>query len=79
VDQEGAEVVEPYVQEHNINYPIVLDPDQSTEKHFDAMYGLPTTYIVNPEGKIVRRILGIFPVDDMRTTLKDMLASAPSA
>jgi len=79
VDQEGAEVVEPYVQEQNINYPIVLDPDQSTEKHFDAMYGLPTTYIVNPEGKIVRRILGIFPVDDMRTTLKDMLASAPSA
>lgn len=79
VDQEGAEVVEPYVQEQDINYPIVLDPDQSTEKHFDAMYGLPTTYVVNPEGKIVRRILGIFPVEDMTPTLKDMLASAPPA
>jgi peroxiredoxin len=79
VDQEGAEVVEPYVQEQNINYPIVLDPDQSTETHFDAMYGLPTTYVVNPDGQIVRRVLGVFPVDDMRPTLEDMLSSAPSA
>jgi thiol-disulfide isomerase/thioredoxin len=78
VDQEGAEVVEPYVQEQSINYPIVLDPDQSTEAHFDAMYGLPTTYVVNPEGQIVRRVLGVFPVDDMKPTLKDMLDSAPS-
>jgi peroxiredoxin len=78
VDQEGAEVVEPYVQKQDINYPIVLDPDQSTEKHFDAMYGLPTTYVVNPEGKIVRRVLGVFPVEEMTPTLKNMLASAPS-
>jgi peroxiredoxin len=78
VDQEGASVVEPYVKEKSINYPIVLDPDQSTESHFDAMYGLPTTYVVNPEGKIVRRVLGVFPVDDMRPTLNEMLASAPS-
>ena len=79
VDQEGAKVVKPYVQKQDINYPIVLDPDQSTEKHFDAMYGLPTTYVVNTEGKIVRRVLGVFPVEDMRPTLNDMLASAPSA
>jgi thiol-disulfide isomerase/thioredoxin len=79
VDREGVDVVKPYVQEKRINYPIVLDPDQSTESHFDAMYGLPTTYVVNPEGKIVRRVLGVFPVDDIKPTLKDMLASAPSA
>ena len=76
VDQEGAKVVKPYVQKQDINYPIVLDPDQSTEKHFDAMYGLPTTYVVNPEGKIVRRILGIFPVDKMEPELKEMLQSS---
>jgi hypothetical protein len=43
------------------------------------MYGLPTTYVVDPEGKIVRRVLGVFPVDEMKSTLKNMLASAPSA
>jgi peroxiredoxin len=80
VDQEGAEVVEPFVDEQQISYPIVLDPEQSLEKHFDAMYGLPTTYVVNPEGKIVRRVLGVFPVEEMRSELKEMLGrSEPSA
>lgn len=80
VDQEGAEVVEPFVENTQINYPIVLDPEQSLEKHFDAMYGLPTTYVVNPEGKIVRRVLGVFPVEDMKPELKDMLGeNDPSA
>jgi len=73
VDQEGADVVEPFVKEQGINYPIVLDPDQSTESHFEAMYGLPTTYVVNPDGKIVRRVLGIFPIKEMKPTLKKML------
>jgi len=75
VDQEGAEVVKPFVKKQKINYPIVLDPDQSTESHFEAMYGLPTTYVVNPEGKIVRRILGIFPIEKMKPRLKEMLGS----
>jgi hypothetical protein len=42
------------------------------------MYGLPTTYVVNPEGKIVRRILGIFPIDEMKPKLQEMLASEPT-
>lgn len=73
VDQDGAEVVKPFVQKQKINYPIVLDPDQSIESHFDAMYGLPTTYVVSPEGQIVRRILGIFPIEEMKPELKEML------
>jgi len=74
VDQEGAQVVEPYVKDKQINYPIVLDPEQSIEKHFEAMYGLPTTYVINPDGKIVRRVLGVFPVDEMKPDLEKMLS-----
>lgn len=73
VDQEGGEVVRPFVEEQQINYPIVLDPEQSMEKHFDAMYGLPTTYVINPEGKIVKRVLGVFPVEDLKPELTTML------
>lgn len=79
VDQDGAEAVRPYVNEQDINYPIVLDPDQSTESHFDAMYGLPTTYVVNPEGNIVRRVLGIFPIEEMKPTLEEMLSKRVEA
>lgn len=79
VDQEGEEVVEPFVEEEQVNYPIVLDPEQSIEKHFEAMYGLPTTYVINPEGKIVRRVLGVFPVEEMKPELENMLSENNSS
>lgn len=75
VDQKGREVVEPFVEDEQINYPIVLDPEQSLEKHFDAMYGLPTTYVINPDGKIVKRVLGVFPVEDLKPDLETMLGT----
>lgn len=75
MDEEGPDVVKPFVEEQSINYPIVIDTSKTVESQFDAMYGLPTTYVVNPDGKIVRRILGIFPVDEMKPELEDMLRS----
>lgn len=75
VDEEGTDVVRPFAEQHSINYPIVIDTAQTLESHFDAMYGLPTTYVVNPEGQIVRRVLGIFPVEEMEPTLQEMLQS----
>ena len=79
LDEDGAEVVEPFAEQEKINYPIVVDTAETIESKFDAMYGLPTTYVVNPEGKIVRRILGIFPVDKMEPKLKEMLQSGDAA
>jgi peroxiredoxin len=75
VDDEGPAVVKPFVEKEGINYPVVVDTSRSLESHFEAMYGLPTTYVVNPDGQIVRRVLGIFPTEKMKPTLKDMLAS----
>ena len=75
LDNEGSEVVKPYVKEQNINYPIVIDANHTVEAQFGSTYGLPTTYVVNPQGQIVRRIIGIFPTEEMKPTLKKMLRS----
>lgn len=75
VDDEGTSVVKPFAEKQGINYPIVVDTTRSIESNFEAMYGLPTTYVVNPEGQIVRRVLGVFPTEKMKPTLKEMLAS----
>lgn len=72
-DQEGAEVVEPFLEEYAINYPIVLDPDASLDEAFGGIYGLPMTYVVGPDGQIRYRVLGLFPVDEMRSKLVAML------
>ena len=72
-DDEGTSKVAPFVEKENINYPIVVDTTGTIESQFEAMYGLPTTYVINPQGQIVRRILGIFPTDEMRPTIEAML------
>ena len=79
LDEEGTEVVKPFVEKEKVNYPIVVDTTETIEAKFDGMYGLPTTYVVNPQGKIVRRILGIFPVDKMEPTITEMLQSGGAA
>lgn len=76
VDAEGASVVQPFVKKQRINYPIVVDTARTIESHFDAMYGLPTTYVVNANGQIVQRVLGIFPTEKMKPKLKEMLSSS---
>jgi thiol-disulfide isomerase/thioredoxin len=58
----NAEDIEPddlkrFVQKMKINYPIFIGkPGNSGE--FGDLPGLPTTFILSPEGKVVERIVG---------------------
>lgn len=74
LDRGGAEVVKPYVDNHEINYPIVLDGEGNAEAEMGPIYGLPTTLVVNPKEQIVKRVIGIFPVDKLKPTLEEMLS-----
>lgn len=75
-DQDGRSVVAPFVEKESINYPIVTDTSKTLQSKFDSMYGLPTTYVVSPQGEVVRRILGLFPTEEMTPKLEDMLQEA---
>jgi peroxiredoxin len=77
-DREGAEVVRPFVEERDVNYPIVADTSQSVESELGPIYGLPTTLVVDADGMVRRRIVGVFPVDKMRSTLDSMLTAGAS-
>lgn len=73
VDAEGAEVVRPFAEDHPMPYPVVLDPDASSPEQLGGIYSLPTTLLIDPDGQIVNRFVGIFPVEEMRDPLRDML------
>lgn len=75
LDREGTEVVKPFVEQHSINYPIVVDAEGTTESELGPIPGLPTTLVVDPNGSIVRRVVGIFPTEQMKPTLEEMLAT----
>jgi thiol-disulfide isomerase/thioredoxin len=74
LDRKGREVVEPFAQKLDINYPIVIDEAGTAEAAFGPIPGLPTTILVTPEGQITKRVVGIFPTEDMKPTLREMLA-----
>jgi peroxiredoxin len=59
-DEDDHAKVAAYVSSHNINYPILLDPDGTTAKKFHVE-GIPKTFIFDRTGKVAAQSI------DMRT------------
>jgi cytochrome c biogenesis protein CcmG/thiol:disulfide interchange protein DsbE len=62
VDEVSADIVHAFAVAQNINYPIAIVDDQ-TEKLFGGVTSIPSTFIVNPEGGIVQRHVGLLRAD----------------
>jgi peroxiredoxin len=56
-DPFGARVVKPFVKAHGLSFPILLDPKQEISKRF-GVHSLPTTFLVDPEGRILGVLSG---------------------
>ncbi len=79
LDRQGREKVEPFAEKLSIEYPVVIDAEGTAESEFGPIPGLPTTIVVGPDGQITKRVVGIFPVDDMKPTIKEMLDVSSTA
>ena len=53
-DPEGAPVVQPVVDEFEVNYPVLLS-HSAVEEAFGGVDALPTAILISPEGEIVGR------------------------
>ncbi len=56
-DESSPRVVEDFVTEHHITFPILLDTNGEQTQNF-AVITIPTTYIVDRNGIIMKRIVG---------------------
>jgi thiol-disulfide isomerase/thioredoxin len=72
MDEEGFDVVRPFAEDFGVNYPVILD-DGPLADEFGGVYGLPTTFIVDADGTVIHRSMGIFPMDRMRDELDEMI------
>ena len=74
MDEEGEEVVAPFVKEHQIPYPIAIGTEALMDA-FGGVRGLPTTFVVDPKGRIIRKYLGYQELEvfeqDIRALLPD--------
>lgn len=67
MDEDGSKAVNPFIhetkfnvsgQEKTMDYPIVLGTDAITDK-FGGLLGMPTSYLISRDGKIVKRYIGV--------------------
>jgi thiol-disulfide isomerase/thioredoxin len=72
LDQEGWEVVKPFLAKTPINYPIVIG-DAEVVKAYGDIEAIPTTFIVDKNGIIVTRHVGMLSKSILDRYLKNLL------
>lgn len=69
-DQGGMPLVDKFAQKLEINYPVLLS-DSQTPTAFGGILGIPTSFLVNREGNVVKRYDGYV---DHQTLVNDLNA-----
>lgn len=77
-DADGFESVAAFAERFQVPYPLASDPDGEIAETYGGLYSLPTTFVIDQEGKILHRALGPFPTDRMRPLLRELLTQIQS-
>ncbi len=57
-DADVMNLVSSFAKEHHLTYPIIIDNDQLADA-FGGIRGIPTTFFVNGNGEIVKKLVGL--------------------
>lgn len=71
LDQEGLGILGPYVYENKIPYKILLGNDQL--KRDFGVISIPTLFMIDREGRLVRKIMGYHSYGELESQLKKYL------
>lgn len=72
LDQEGVEVVREFMNEFQINYPVVMG-DESVTAAFGGIRGIPTVFVIDRQGQIVDKHVGYTPRATFEKRIKPLL------
>jgi cytochrome c biogenesis protein CcmG/thiol:disulfide interchange protein DsbE len=56
-DENGKAVVEPFVRELGLTFPVLVDPEHQVGDRYEV-WGYPESFLIDREGRIVERIIG---------------------
>ena len=54
---EDADTIFTFTADYPVTFPLLLDSDSGVTKQYPVI-GLPTTFVINPQGKIIYRAIG---------------------
>ena len=69
----GAPAVAPFIKDNGINYTILMVNNPGALKGFDVSQGIPTTYVVDRSGKVVRTYVGMKPMSVFENDINQLL------
>ncbi len=72
VDEGGSAIVEKLVKLEKINYPVLM-ADRATADNFGGIAGIPTSFLVNRQGNVVKRYTGYVPHSLLDNDIKAVL------
>jgi peroxiredoxin len=57
IDRQGVEAVKPFMEELHLTFPALLDQQSEVARQY-GLRGLPTTYLIDPEGRLIGAAVG---------------------
>jgi cytochrome c biogenesis protein CcmG/thiol:disulfide interchange protein DsbE len=72
MDEDGWKVINPYVAEHKINYPIVLANEEVNEL-YGGIEALPTTLLIGRDGKVSFLHAGLVSREEYEKEIRKLL------
>jgi len=77
MDDEGWEVVKPFVAKAKMNYRVLIGNDQ-TSQAYGGIDALPTTFLIDRAGRIAAVHVGLVNRKDFENGIEQLLAPAES-
>ena len=68
MDTQETEIVRHFAERLNVTYPILMG-DREVADNYDSMFVLPITYLIDEQGLIRRRFVGLFNIDTLQLQL----------
>ena len=74
LDKEGAEIVKPFVAEMDMTYLTLIDTEGTSAAKFGGVYGIPTTFIIDRDGTVRKKHIGMMSYENLETAVLPLLA-----
>jgi peroxiredoxin len=77
MDDDGWKSVKPFLEEHKLNYPIVI-ANQDLTTRYGGLPSLPMTLLIDRDGKIAESHAGMVDKDVFEKKIKTLLLASPA-
>lgn len=72
-NEEGPEFVDAFAKNLGVTYPNFTVPQPLLGRLTSQVRGLPTSFLIGRDGRVVTRVEGVFPEDELRSAVEELL------